>query len=89
MRAKRATPSKEALPVFSSGRIKESEEQVRMKFSSVIIFGEALVDLFKTGLVVGGAPFNVARHLAGFGFNSLFISAIGQDNVGMLIKQEN
>jgi fructokinase len=56
--------------------------------SSVVVFGEALVDLFKDGLVVGGAPFNVARHLAGFGLHPLFISAIGEDNAGDLISQE-
>ncbi|NOS98155.1 MAG: hypothetical protein HOP25_06745 [Methylotenera sp.] len=56
--------------------------------SSVVVFGEALVDLFKDGLVVGGAPFNVARHLAGFGLHPLFISAISEDNAGDLISQE-
>jgi fructokinase len=56
--------------------------------SSIVVFGEALVDLFKNGLVVGGAPFNVARHLAGLGYNPLFISAIGQDNAADLITQE-
>jgi fructokinase len=56
--------------------------------SSIVVFGEALVDLFKDGLVVGGAPFNVARHLAGLGSKPLFISAIGQDNAADLITQE-
>jgi fructokinase len=56
--------------------------------SSIVVFGEALVDLFKDGLVVGGAPFNVARHLAGLGCKPLFISAIGQDNAGDLVTQE-
>lgn len=55
---------------------------------SLIVFGEALVDLFRNGAVVGGAPFNVARHLAGFGKNPLFISAIGKDNAADLILQE-
>lgn len=31
------------------------------------VSGEMLVDQFASGLVVGGAPFNVARHLAAFG----------------------
>jgi len=55
---------------------------------SLIVFGEALVDLFRNGAVVGGAPFNVARHLAGFGQNPLFLSAIGKDNAADLILQE-
>jgi fructokinase len=59
-----------------------------MTQSSIVVFGEALVDLFKSGAVVGGAPFNVARHLAGFALQPLFISAIGADNDGVLIQQE-
>jgi fructokinase len=59
-----------------------------MTQSSIVVFGEALVDLFRSGAVVGGAPFNVARHLAGFGLQPLFISAIGADNDGALIQQE-
>lgn len=59
-----------------------------MSNKSLIVFGEALVDLFRNGAVVGGAPFNVARHLAGLGQNPLFISAIGQDNAADLILQE-
>ena len=54
----------------------------------IVIFGEALVDMFKDNAVVGGAPFNVARHLAGLGMPPLFISAIGRDNGGVLIQQE-
>jgi fructokinase len=59
-----------------------------MTQSSIVVFGEALVDLFKSGAVVGGAPFNVARHLAGFALQPLFISAIGADDDGALIQQE-
>jgi fructokinase len=59
-----------------------------MTQSSIVVFGEALVDLFRNGAVVGGAPFNVARHLAGFALQPLFISAIGVDNAGDLILQE-
>jgi fructokinase len=59
-----------------------------MTQASIVVFGEALVDLFKSGAVVGGAPFNVARHLAGFALQPLFISAIGADNDGALIQQE-
>jgi len=45
----------------------------------VAVFGEMLVDRFETGPVVGGAPFNVARHLAAFGHVPLMISAVGAD----------
>jgi fructokinase len=42
---------------------------------SVAIFGEALVDQFESGPVVGGAPFNV-------------VTAIGQDAHGALVRDE-
>lgn len=54
----------------------------------IVVYGEALVDLFKNASVVGGAPFNVARHMAGFNQQPLFISAIGEDNAGDLIMND-
>ena len=45
----------------------------------IAVFGEMLVDQFATGPVVGGAPFNVARHLAALGHQPLMISAVGAD----------
>lgn len=59
-----------------------------MAQSSIVVFGEALVDVFKNASVVGGAPFNVARHLAGFGLQPLFISAIGNDVNGTLVQAQ-
>lgn len=48
-----------------------------------VIFGEVLFDSFPDGReVLGGAPFNVARHLQGFGLRPLFISRIGDDERG-------
>ena len=47
--------------------------------SRIAVFGETLVDHFETGPVVGGAPFNVARHLAAFGHAPLMVSAVGTD----------
>lgn len=48
-----------------------------------VIFGEVLFDVFSDGQrVLGGAPFNVAWHLQGFGLKPLFISRIGQDEAG-------
>lgn len=52
-----------------------------------VIIGEVLFDLFEDGqAVLGGAPFNVAWHLYGFGLAPLLISRIGQDNYGEQIK---
>ena len=48
-----------------------------------VIFGEVLYDCFADGPeVLGGAPFNVAWHLQGFGLQPLFISRVGRDEHG-------
>lgn len=52
------------------------------------IFGEALVDDFTTEQVVGGAPFNVARHLAAFMAPQLMITRIGNDKPGQAVRAE-
>ena len=53
-----------------------------------IVFGEALVDEFPTEQVVGGAPFNVARHLAAFMAPPLMITRIGDDRNGQAVRAE-
>jgi len=53
-----------------------------------IVFGEALVDEFPTGPVVGGAPFNVARHLAAFMAPPLVVTRIGDDRNGLAVRAE-
>ena len=55
---------------------------------STIVFGEALVDNFATEQVVGGAPFNVARHLAAFMAPQLMITRVGADQNGDTIRAE-
>ena len=53
-----------------------------------LIFGEVLFDIFEDGeSVLGGAPFNVAWHLHGFGANPLFVSRIGDDPLGWEVTQ--
>ena len=54
----------------------------------VLVFGEALVDVFDRESVLGGAPFNVARHLAGFGLAPWLISRVGKDGNADLIRDE-
>jgi fructokinase len=56
--------------------------------TQVVVIGEMLVDEFPSGPVVGGAPFNVARHLAAFGHEPLFIGAVGADDNGSLLLAE-
>ena len=56
--------------------------------STTIVFGEALVDNFATEQIVGGAPFNVARHLAAFMAPQLMITRVGADQNGDTIQAE-
>ena len=56
--------------------------------TTTVIFGEALVDDFVTEQLVGGAPFNVARHLAAFMAPQLMISRIGSDRNGAVVRGE-
>ena len=55
---------------------------------TIAVFGEALVDDFITEQVVGGAPFNVARHLAAFGVAPLMVTRIGNDDNGAMVAAE-
>lgn len=52
-----------------------------------IIFGEALYDCFPNGNeVAGGAPFNVAWGLHGFGHDATLLSAVGDDREGESLR---
>jgi fructokinase len=55
---------------------------MRSKQAGVLLLGEALVDEFADQHVAGGAPFNVARHLAAIGVPALLASRIGLDDAG-------
>ncbi len=53
----------------------------------ITVFGEVLFDCFPDGTeVLGGAPFNVAWHLKGFGLTPIFISRVGTDRRGDAIR---
>ncbi len=53
-----------------------------------LVIGEVLLDQFPDGTsILGGAPFNVAWNLQGFGLNPLFVSAIGNDTQGQQIRE--
>jgi len=56
--------------------------------ATTVVFGEALVDDFTTEQVVGGAPFNVARHLAAFMAPQLMLTRIGKDQPGQAVRAE-
>jgi fructokinase len=49
---------------------------------TILSFGEALWDFLPEGLFPGGAPTNVAYHLARFGNDARLVTALGQDLLG-------
>ncbi len=55
---------------------------------TTVVFGETLVDDYLTEQIVGGAPFNVARHLAAFMEPQLMITRIGDDKHGSVVRAE-
>jgi fructokinase len=57
-----------------------------MPVATPIVFGEALVDAFGDVLKPGGAPFNVACHLAALGLRPLMITRVGNDEAGHLLR---
>jgi len=53
-----------------------------------VIVGEALVDVFPDGTRrLGGAPFNVACHLAGLGVQPVLVSRVGDDADGARLTE--
>jgi len=53
-----------------------------------LIVGEVLFDHFPDGnRVLGGAPFNVAWNLRGFGLSPAFFSAVGDDENGHAVRE--
>ncbi len=55
---------------------------------TIAVIGEALIDRFPDGDVIGGAPFNVARNLARLGAAPSMITRIGRDPLGAAIEVE-
>lgn len=60
----------------------EETDSAAPKRRTVVLFGEILADVFPDRSVLGGAPFNVARHLAAFGLDTLLVSRVGDDDLG-------
>jgi fructokinase len=55
----------------------------------VLVFGEVLFDCFPGGRrVLGGAPFNVAWGLKGFGRDPVLVSAVGEDADGGTVREK-
>jgi fructokinase len=53
-----------------------------MRNDPVLCFGEILWDCLPKGRFLGGAPLNVAYHLARLGRHSVLVSSVGQDELG-------
>lgn len=47
----------------------------------IAIFGEVLADIFPDATILGGAPYNVARHLRAFQQHPVLISRVGDDQL--------
>lgn len=54
----------------------------------ILVFGEALLDDFGDQQIAGGAPFNVARNLAGLGLSALMVTRVGNDVHGVTLRDE-
>ncbi len=54
---------------------------------NIILFGEALVDIFPDSAIVGGAPFNVGHHLQSFGLHPILITRTGTDSYHQKLAQ--
>ena len=54
---------------------------------TVVAFGETLVDQFRDHNVLGGAPFNVACHLAALGSHPVLVTRAGKDELGEQLMQ--
>lgn len=50
--------------------------------NEILCVGEILWDALPDGLFLGGAPFNVARHLSALDQNVVFVSRVGEDVLG-------
>lgn len=55
----------------------------------LLVFGEVLFDCFSDGRrILGGAPFNVAWGLKGFGRDPVMVSAVGEDSAGRAVRDQ-
>lgn len=54
----------------------------------IVGIGDALWDCLPEGRKLGGAPANFAYYMAQFGYESVAVSAVGEDSLGVEIKEE-
>lgn len=63
----------------------ENSHSSRIKPIKALTFGEALFDIIKGSAYLGGAPLNLAAHLAKLGAKSAVITAVGRDELGEIL----
>jgi len=76
-----------SLAIMSPGMSDQAPTNSPLANPTVLLFGEVLVDRFPDREVLGGAPFNVARHLRGFGLTPVLVTRIGTDPAGDEVLQ--
>lgn len=57
----------------------------QLKQIKVLTFGEALFDIIKGSAHLGGAPLNLAAHLAKLGAKPAVLTAVGRDELGRIL----
>lgn len=67
---------------------KPTQNLTKQSSPDIAIFGEVLADIFPDRTVMGGAPFNVARHLNAFKTHPVFITRTGQDALKDVLMEE-
>ena len=63
----------------------ENSHFSRIKQIKALTFGEALFDIIKGSAHLGGAPLNLAAHLAKLGAKPAVITAVGRDELGKIL----
>ncbi len=69
-------------PRIYKNSIPHSPQAEAVTNQAIVLFGEVLADVFPDTTMLGGAPFNVARHLGAFRQKPLLISRLGSDRLG-------
>jgi len=65
--------------------MKENPHSDRIKQIKVLTFGEALFDIIRGSAHLGGAPLNLAAHLAKLGARPSVLTAVGNDELGKIL----
>lgn len=64
--------------------IKQRQQQLK----DVALFGEVLADVFPDRQIIGGAPYNVTRHMHAFQYHAVLITRTGNDALKNQILEE-